>query len=191
METYHFLRHLNLVNKHRWFVFCNSIKLGIPLRGFLHDLSKYSPKEFITSAKYYKGTSSPVLEERKNNNMYSTVCVHHVKKNKHHFEYRIDYYRGGLVLIAMPYKYALEYVADVIAASKAYNGKNYSNEMPYNYFVARKEKYLMHNATKEFITICLYIYKKEGFAGLKKSITKKLYNECLSHYKVTEIIQLN
>ena len=40
-------KHFNLVNKHRWTVFKLSIRAGIPIRGFMHDFSKYSPTEFI------------------------------------------------------------------------------------------------------------------------------------------------
>ena len=35
------------MNKHRWLVFKLSIKAGIPFRGLVHDLSKYSPVEFF------------------------------------------------------------------------------------------------------------------------------------------------
>ena len=39
-----FFKHLHTVNKHRFKVFCLCIKAGQPWRGFVHDLSKYSPK---------------------------------------------------------------------------------------------------------------------------------------------------
>ena len=39
--------HLKTITKHKWVVFKLSIKAGIPIRGLLHDLSKYSPTEFI------------------------------------------------------------------------------------------------------------------------------------------------
>jgi hypothetical protein len=35
-------KHFHTINTHRWEVFKLSIKVGIPLRGLLHDLSKYS-----------------------------------------------------------------------------------------------------------------------------------------------------
>ena len=53
-------KHFCLVNKHRWYVFRLSIKAGIPWRGLLHDLSKYSPTEFFESVKYYNGKRSPL-----------------------------------------------------------------------------------------------------------------------------------
>lgn len=190
MATYHFIKHFNLINKHRFLVFVHSIKLGIPIRGLLHDLSKYSPTEFINSAKYYNGNSSPIYAQRLDNKMYSTISVHHIKHNKHHFEYWIDFFKGNLVLRAMPYKYALEYVADMISASKVYNHKNYTKDKPLAYFLERKDHFLMNSCTKEFVEKLLTIYKDQGFKPLKKKLTKKIYDESLTHYKDVEFIEI-
>ena len=40
------LKHFNLVTRHRWVVFKLCCKAGIPWRGLVHDLSKFSPTEF-------------------------------------------------------------------------------------------------------------------------------------------------
>ena len=53
------LKHFNLITKHKWIVFKLCLKAGIPFRGLMHDLSKYSPTEFIESAKFYVGDHSP------------------------------------------------------------------------------------------------------------------------------------
>ena len=55
MKIENFFKHLHTVNKHRFYVFKLSIKAGIPIRGLLHDLSKYSPTEFWEGVKYYNG----------------------------------------------------------------------------------------------------------------------------------------
>ena len=39
------LKHFNLVTRHRWVVFKLCCKAGIPWRGLVHDLSKFSPTE--------------------------------------------------------------------------------------------------------------------------------------------------
>jgi hypothetical protein len=54
------LKHFNTINKHRWIVLKLCIKAGIPWRGLVHDLSKYSFEEFWESAKYYQGNKSPI-----------------------------------------------------------------------------------------------------------------------------------
>ena len=55
-----FFKHIKLVSKHKWLVFKFSIRLGVPIRGLLHDLSKFSPEEFIESVKFYDGKVSPI-----------------------------------------------------------------------------------------------------------------------------------
>ena len=39
--------HFKLITKHRWIVFKLCIRAGIPWRGFVHDLSKFSKDEFF------------------------------------------------------------------------------------------------------------------------------------------------
>ena len=84
-----FFGHLKTITRHRHAVFIHCCKAGIPIRGLLHDLSKYSPDEFISGAKYYKGTRSPNEEERAIYG-YSKAWLHHKGRNKHHFEYWSD-----------------------------------------------------------------------------------------------------
>ena len=60
------LKHFNLVTRHRWVVFKLCCKAGIPWRGLVHDLSKFSPTEFWESVKYYNGSMSPILLQREN-----------------------------------------------------------------------------------------------------------------------------
>ena len=61
-----FFKHLNVVFKHKYLVFIHTVKLGIPLLGLKHDLSKFSKKEFVQSIKYFSGKFSPIVNERKN-----------------------------------------------------------------------------------------------------------------------------
>lgn len=185
---YHILKHLHTIDTHRWFVFKNCCKCGFFLRGLVHDLSKYSPSEFFPSAKYYKGTGSPVFRQRFDEGLYSSIAVHHTNRNPHHFEYREDEYLGNIVVKKMPYKYSVEYVCDVIAASMVYLKKGFSKEKPYDFFVTRSKWYFMHPMTREFITNLLKIYSIEEFKGLKKKTTKKLYQDLSSLYKDTCIL---
>lgn len=56
-----FFGHLNTINKHRFKVFKLCFKAGIPFRGLMHDLSKYSITEFFEGVKYYAdGKLSPI-----------------------------------------------------------------------------------------------------------------------------------
>ncbi len=50
-------------------------RAGIPLQGLKHDLSKYTPTEFIPGAKYYQGNRSPNEAEREEYG-YSLAWLH-------------------------------------------------------------------------------------------------------------------
>jgi hypothetical protein len=154
----------------------------------VHDLSKYSPQEFFPSAKYYKGTGSPVFRQRFDEGLYSSIAVHHTNRNPHHFEYWEDEYLGNIVVKKMPYKYSVEYVCDMIAASKVYSGKSFTQDKPYNFFVTRSSWYFMHPMTREYITTLLKIYSEQGFKGLKKKVTRKIYEDLSKLYKDTCIL---
>ncbi len=190
MAKYHILKHFHTVNKHRFLVFIHCIKCGIPWRGLLHDLSKYSFKEFIPSSKNYLGNRSPIANERKNSNGYSFSFIHHTRHNKHHYEYWVDITLGDAILIPMPYKYALECCCDMISASKVYNKKNFNRSLPLEFFLRVKDRSMMHTSTQEFLLDCLTRYKELGFKGLKKKYTKAKYKEIVEKNAPTEVIPI-
>ena len=121
-----FFGHLTVVTKHRWRVFVNCIKCGIPWRGFIHDLSKFSPVEFFESVKYFQGNRSPIGACRRATGM-SKAWLHHKGRNKHHIEYWHD--DESTEHPVMPYKYAVECVCDKLAATRVYAGKNFSDDL--------------------------------------------------------------
>ena len=56
--------HLKTINRHKALVMSYCFRAGLYKQGLLHDLSKYSPSEFITGVKYYQGNKSPNTAER-------------------------------------------------------------------------------------------------------------------------------
>lgn len=188
MAKYHIFKHLHTVDKHRFLVFVNCVHCGIPFRGFVHDLSKYSPSEFWISARNYTGTRSPIANERKEEHGYSKVFIHHTRKNKHHYEYWVDVTTGDILLIPMPYPYALECCCDMISASMTYNGKNFTKDKPLAFFELTKDRSMMHSATKAFIKEVLTRYRDSGFKHLHRKDTKRVYAESLKGTSPTERI---
>ena len=59
-----FFKHFKTVFTHRWKVIEHCAKCGLLFQGLRHDLSKYSPVEFLNGVKYYQGTRSPNEGER-------------------------------------------------------------------------------------------------------------------------------
>lgn len=119
--------HTALVLKHKHRVFINCVKCGIPFRGIIHDLSKFSPTEFFESVRYYQGNRSPIGVCRREKGV-SLAWLHHRGRNKHHIEYWYD--KDCKVIPMMPYKYAVECICDKLAATRTYAGKSYDTSLP-------------------------------------------------------------
>ncbi len=177
----HPFRHLKTVLKHKWFVFIYAIRLGIPIRGFFHDTSKFSPKEFFRSAKYYAGDKSPTIPERKANNNISKITMHHALRQPHHWHSHVDYLPTGIIIAPMEYKHALEYVCDSISANRVYNKKLDFNNA-YDYYYNHSKTYLIHPGTKEFVLWSINEIKNKGFKVMKKKYTKANFKRIMDKY---------
>lgn len=163
-----FFGHLHTINKHRFLVFKLSIKAGIPIRGLLHDLSKYSPTEFFESVKYYSGDKSPI-NNAYNKIGYSKAWLHHRGKNKHHFEYWYDVEAPDTTPV-IPYKYFAEMVCDTLAAGLTYKGKDWTKEYELEYFNHRTDKSLMN---KKISKALQQVYEEVACNGINKTIKSK------------------
>ena len=156
--------------------------MGLYWQGLTHDLSKYMPSEFLVGAKYYQGTRSPNNAEREDKG-YSAAWLHHKGRNKHHYEYWIDYstkeIEGGMRPAQMPVRYVIEMFMDRVAASKVYNKETYKDSDPLKYFMSGSSYDLLHPKTRRQLEILLRMLAKRGeketFAYIRKRILKKSY----------------
>ena len=175
--SFNALKHFITITKHRHKVIRNCAKAGILRQGLFHDLSKYSPTEFLSGAKFYQGDKSPNEGEREAYG-YSKAWMHHKGRNKHHFEYWTDYSKTEkrLAPVKMPMKYVIEMFCDRVAASKVYRGKSYTDSHPLEYFVNGKPRRMIHPETSEFLESLLVMLSQKGEkATFKyiKSLNKK------------------
>lgn len=159
------VEHFITITKHKLLVMDGCFKLGMYYQGIMHDLSKYSPTEFLVGAKYYQGDRSPNNAEREDYGM-SRAWMHHQGRNKHHFEYWIDYTvdgeKGKRKPMRMPKKYVVEMFVDRIAASKNYNPKTYTDRFPLEYFMKGYDTVPMHEKTKEELKFLLEMLAEHG-----------------------------
>lgn len=143
--------HFKTITQHRLLVMKECFKVGLYWQGIMHDASKYSPSEFIPGCIYYQGYRSPNNAEREDKG-YSAAWLHHKGRNKHHYEYWVDYSteipHGGVAPVKMPKRYFVEMIMDRIAASKIYNGDKYTDDMPLKYFERSMDRIMMHSDTK-------------------------------------------
>lgn len=134
-------RHLETIRKHRKAVCKWCFIMKIPMRGILHDLSKYSLTE-LSIYSHYTGKRSPHDVARESIG-YSPSWYHHRNRNKHHWEYWVDEYELRTA-VKIPYKYVVEMFCDFIGAGQVYSGDRWSESSPLNYHLKLKSKKIMH-----------------------------------------------
>lgn len=156
-------KHFCTITKHRHRVMWHCFKAGIFWQGCMHDLSKYSPTEFIVGAKYYQGDRSPNEREREEYG-YSIAWMHHKGRNKHHFEYWTDYTPKTKKLqpIKMPLNHVIEMFCDRVAASKIYEGDKYTDRHPLDYFNRGIANRTIHPETSDMIEKLLTMLAEKG-----------------------------
>ena len=166
-EPVKFWQHLHTVNRHRFLVMKLCFRVGLCRQGLCHDLSKYSPTEFLVGAKYYAGTRSPNAVEREKNG-YSAAWMHHKGRNRHHYEYWSDLnpHTKRYEPVEMPRKYLAEMVLDRMAACMTYHGKDYRDGDALAYYLKSAETKLMHPETSRQLRYLLQLLADEGEEAL-------------------------
>ena len=157
-----FFKHLTTVNKHRREVRKLCFKCGLYWQGLTHDLSKYSPVEFINGVKFFTGKGSPHMGERDRYG-YSKAWLNHKGRNKHHAEYWQDIRPNGKTEpIDMPRKYLAEMICDRVAASKIYLKENYTNDAPWKYYDSHRDENQFSTNTRQDLVFFLQMLRDEG-----------------------------
>ncbi|MCI6174583.1 MAG: DUF5662 family protein [Clostridiales bacterium] len=159
--------HLKTITRHHRLVCSYCMRAGLIRQGLTHDLSKLSPEEFLVGAKYYQGTRSPNNREREVTGV-SLAWLHHKGRNKHHFEYWIDYDTDqsspyGLRGAPMPRRYVAEMIFDRVSASRVYLGDAYTERAPLEYFLrSRARSWFIHEETKKQMEYLLRMWAEKG-----------------------------
>ena len=154
-----YLSHFKYTVIHKWFVFIECCKLGIPFRGIVHDLSKFRPSEFFPYAKFFfdkKGRRKKIVRDETGyykptdtgDKNFDFAWFLHQKRNKHHWQYwTMPEDIEGLKILEMPDKYRKEMVADWNGAGKALTGKIETE----NWYNKNKHKLQLHPKTIEWV----------------------------------------
>ena len=167
--------HFKTITKHKWLVACGCFRVGLYWQGLAHDLSKYSPVEFWTGARYYQGNRSPNAAERDDKG-YSEAWMHHKGRNRHHYEYWTDLNRETrhYDAVPMPRKYLVEMVMDRRAACMTYEREKYTAGSALAYLERSLEKELMHPQTVRELRYILVMLAEKGeqetFRFLKEEV---------------------
>ena len=173
-----FWGHLRTITKHRHLVMRHCFMAGIPWRGLLHDLSKYSPQEFIPGVRFYTGDRSPTAGERKQYG-YSKAWMHHKGRNKHHYEYWSDFSLETHTNrpVKMPLVFVIEMFCDRVAACKVYQKDRYTDSSALEYYRRRLGEEDMHPETSrllgDLVTMLSEKGEKETFNYIRTVLRKQ------------------
>ncbi len=168
-----FFGHLSTVCHHKRLVARYCFKAGLYWQGLTHDLSKFSPTEFIPGVKYFLGNRSPNEGERAAIG-YSSAWMHHKGRNRHHIEYWTDYVGGKLQGVPMPDRYVVEMFCDRVAASRTYQKAAYTDASAYNYYMRGHDHSMIHPDTEARLLRLLTVLKDEGEEAVFALIRREL-----------------
>lgn len=160
----HIWGHFSTITKHRNMVMRLCFKIGLYRQGLLHDLSKYSFTEFWRGCRYFQGNRSPNNYEREVTGV-SLSWLHHKGRNRHHFEYWLDYDKnnpGGVVGMIMPRRYISEMFCDRVAACRVYEKGDYSDSSAAEFYYKGLGRYLMNQKTRNELSFLLEMLSVKG-----------------------------
>ena len=186
---WHPIKHYKTIHHHKMLVMQGCFRCGLYWQGLTHDLSKLSPVEFWAGAKYWQGTCSPNNAQRQAEG-YSAAWLHHKGRNKHHYEYWIDYSMqalpGGMAPVPMPDRYIAEMIMDRIAASKVYMGDKYTDRSPLDYYYRGTDKAPIHPKTKAKLLYVLEMLAEQGeektFQFIKEELVQ--HKRCMDWHQL-------
>lgn len=185
----HIWGHFKTITRHKLMVLKLCFQVGLYRQGLMHDFSKYSWTEFSKGIRYFQGNRSPNNYEREVTGL-SLSWLHHKGRNRHHFEYWLDYdphVPGNVTGMLMPRRFVAEMFCDRIAASRVYEKEEYTQASAAQFFYRSRGRYLMHDTTRRelgFLLSYLAVHgEKSGLSYIRSEYLKgsevpESYVEC-------------
>lgn len=150
------LVHLIYLLGHKWRVFVECCKLGIPWRGVFHDLSRFSRREWAPY--YFSQFLHEILtrDDAKKLESFAISWNRHKTSNPHHWEYWAPKsVKDEKKLLEIPDGILLEMLADWIACAKERN-------MPFDAWCKdRMESIRMNPCSREKLEEMILLLNKQ------------------------------
>ena len=168
------IKYLKYVLRHKWYVFLECYKLGIPITGIFHDISKFLPSEWFsyTETFYGKkirncydcifcwgsqcsfngagiggGEQAPRCKDFATPD-YELAWLKHQHRNPHHWQYWMLTQDDDVPLnLEMPLRYRKEMLADWRGAGRAITG----SDDTVTWYEQHKSKMMLAPETKKWI----------------------------------------
>lgn len=133
MKMNKYWNYLKYILEHKKNVFIECWKRGLYFHAFTHDLSKFSPVEFISYTKHFYGT-----KEDKIYSNFDYGWLNHQRKNKHHWDYWVD---SDGVALRIPEKYIKQMVCDWKAMGRKFG------DTAQSYYLNNKQRMKLNSIT--------------------------------------------
>jgi hypothetical protein len=145
------LKYASYVVRHKWFVLVECVKLGIPLRGLLHDLSKLRPSEWFPYVEFFYGNHHDDSERGQQvQKDFDIAWLLHQKRNPHHWQWwLLPEDSGDVKVFEMPMGVRKEMLADWRGAGKAQGKKGPGACI--EWYVNNKSKMTLGTETQKWI----------------------------------------
>lgn len=157
-----YLKYLSYLLRHKWYVFVECCKVGMPVRGLMHDMSKFRPSEFIPYARWFFGKHGVrFMKDEIDDYTYWMDDMHHKvregfdfawllhqKRNPHHWQYWIlNKESGDVRVFDMPSDVRMEMVCDWRGAGKA---QGHGDDTK-GWYIKNREKMKLGHYTRKWI----------------------------------------
>ncbi len=163
-----YLRYLWYILRHKWFVFVECVKVGLPLRGIIHDLSKLRPDEFIPYARYFYGKWEPrsrtllhaslgvsVRYKEDVERDFDAAWNRHQKRNSHHWQYWILSNDDGTTkVLKMSHIARREMLADWRGT-----GRTLRKPDTKAWYLVNRDKMQLYSDTRAWIECSLFLHE--------------------------------
>lgn len=141
-------QYFKYVVNHKWNVFIECLKIGQPLHGLTHDLSKFRPSEFIPYARFFyrKDRTKTYNKADENDADFQRGWNLHQKRNKHHWNYWVSVTRKNEIIpVPMPPKYVMQMVADWRGMSRRFG------DTARGYYLKERVNMILHDDTIQIV----------------------------------------
>jgi hypothetical protein len=165
------LRYLGYVLRHKWFVFLEACRLGIPLLGLVHDLDKFLPSMWFPYVEVFYGGKKPSPRDasgyydasRVEAQPFIRAWLGHLHRNAHHWQHWVLLHDdGGQSVLPMPDCFRREMLADWRGAGRA-QGKPDTLA----WYQRNKKKMRLHPETRAWIEGMIgFVYETAEVTGM-------------------------
>jgi hypothetical protein len=163
-----YLKYLNYLLRHKYYVMVECFKDGLYWRGLMHDMSKFLPGEFFPYANFFNSSVGKAKRDSTGyykptdtgDEKFDFAWLLHQKRNKHHWQWWVlPEDEGGLKVMTIREPFLTEMLCDWVGAGKAQGkfppkGDRFGETK--KWWEANNHKMTFHPETKKEIIRRLY-----------------------------------